>query len=784
MIPHGSCVLASRRAVLGRPVSGPVGTHQQALFCTRCRQRKVISPQLMRCYPPSMIKWTTRFRVGEEPSPAESAVTSMADGAPEGRPRAITGRLIQAAALVLPVAAIAILAAALRLNALGAKPLWLDETITGTTASLPSLDDALRYAAIWPDRAPLNFFMTWVLGFLGREDFAVRLPYAVAGILAAVSMYWVGSRLYGRTAGCAAGVLMAILPFSLHYSQEAGPTVLVMWLTIPLMLAAHGAAHQNRVRDWALLALWAALDLYSSYLAVPVVGVAYGYVGLVHLPRLAAAARSRSVTIAVNEVRRFAPAILSLVVLAVAMWPWVGHFRVFLSRPDTGFSRVDAAVPLTVDSVSALLAAFGLSGVALTLFVAGLVTAAVDLARGQWRRSALPLLWLVLPIVYYYLRVGGGIVTISPHYFVEVFPAALLIAAIGVHGVIRAICWAGRRAWELRAGASERAEQRNPRWLQLGTTAVGLVLVAIVVRDAWPTVVAGYDYPNGSDYRGAVDRILAADSAHPVVLAFGHEAPWNIEIGMRYYAWVRHSTVEVVDGASLDNHSLSVLRAATSVWGAARLTPDYLGANPPGPIPERYQDTLLLPPDTTDNLNRSSAILHWASAIQPELAADADLIDFVQGNAVLGPELLPGPTASSTSIGPPLADRWTLHRNVSISADGHGFLMEPSGGEVNAIYTTSSLQSSADYLLSFRCDNSAMSGRLGVYVVVQTPAGAVVFPNGGGYDCVGSPGQPSETAVGVIQFSMIPTATAATIWARATGNGVGRYSDFSLHQLR
>jgi hypothetical protein len=31
---------------------------------------------------------------------------------------------------------------------------------------------------------------------------------------------------------------------------------------------------------------------------------------------------------------------------------------------------------------------------------------------------------------------------------------------------------------------------------------------------------------------------------------------------------------------------------------------------------------------------------------------------------------------------------------------------------------------------------------------------------------------------------MTPTATSVTIWARATGSGIGRYSDFSLRQLR
>jgi hypothetical protein len=559
-----------------------------------------------------------------------------------------------------------------------------------------------------------------------------------------------------------------------------------MWLTIPLMLAAHGAAHQNRVRDWALLALWAALDLYSSYLAVPVVGVAYGYVGLVHLPRLAAAARSRSVTIALNEVRRFAPAILSLVVLAVAMWPWVGHFRVFLGRPDTGFSRVDAAVPLTVDSVSALLAAFGLSGVALTLFVAGLVTAAVDLARGQWRRSALPLLWLVLPIAYYYLRVGGGIVTISPHYFVEVFPAALLIAAIGVCGIIQALRWAWRLTGGLRTGARDRADH-NPRWLQLGTTAVGLVLVAMVVGDWWPTVVAGYDYPNGSDYRGAVDRILAADSKHPVVLAVGDEAPWNVEIGLRYYAWVRHSNIEVIDGATLDNHSISVLKAATSVWGAVKAAAGLPLSDPPGASRETYQDTVLFPPGKAGNLDQAAAILNWASAVEPGLTSAAQLVEIAQGTAALGPELLPGMSTSTASNGAPLPDRWTLQTHASVSADGRVLVLEPSGGETNAIFATSSLQPGADYTLSFRCDNSALSGNLSVYVVLETPEGVAVLPSGGGYSCVGGPGDLAADGAngkGAILFSMTPTATSVTIWARATGSGIGRYSDFSLRQLR
>jgi len=740
-----------------------------------------------------MNKWMTRFGVGPRPSSADTADTadepapSATNRRPAGLSETRTTRFAQAAVLVAPLAALSILAAWLRLYGLGAHSLWLDETITGTTAMLASPSQALDYAAFWPDRAPLNFMMTWLLRFLGTDDSAVRLPYAVAGILAALAMYSLGSKLYGRAAGWTAGILMAILPFSIHYSQEAGPAVLVMLFTIPLMAAAHDAAHRNRIRDWTLLATWAALDLYSSYLAVPVVGVAFGYAGLVRLAGLGAAARTRNATTVATELEGLAPAIVSTAALGVVLLPWVGHFGAFLGRPDAGFARIDASAPLTIDGVLPLLAALDLSGLVLALFMAGLVTATVDLGRGQWRRSALPLLWLVLPIAFYYIRVRGGIVTILPHYFVEEYAVALLLAAIGVSGIMRAFRWAWRRASGLLAGAKAQPGG-SARLMELSSVAVGLGLVAAVVAYTLPVDATIYTASNGSDYRGAVDRILAADPEHPVVLAVGQDAQWNVEIGLRYYAWARHSSLEVIDGGKLDNHAISVLQAATSVWGAAKSAPDLPASDPPGPSRETYQDTVLVPPDTTANLDRAKAILNWAAAAQPALASGAKLIELAQGHATLGPELLPGPATSSAEMGPLQLDRWTLQAHASVSADGRSFVLEPAGGEINAIYVTSSLQPGADYLLSFQCDNSALSGHLNVYVTLQTSDGvAAIFPDGAGYVCAGDPSDStgeSASSGGVIAFSVTPGATSAMIWARATGTGVGRYSEFSLRQFR
>jgi uncharacterized membrane protein len=60
----------------------------------------------------------------------------------------------------------------------------------------------------------------WVALF-GDSDFSLRVPSALAGVLAVFAMYKVGSLLFGRATGIMASLILALSPFHIEYSQEA-----------------------------------------------------------------------------------------------------------------------------------------------------------------------------------------------------------------------------------------------------------------------------------------------------------------------------------------------------------------------------------------------------------------------------------------------------------------------------------------------------------------------------------------------------------------------------------
>jgi 4-amino-4-deoxy-L-arabinose transferase-like glycosyltransferase len=68
------------------------------------------------------------------------------------------------------------------------------------------------------------FLYYWVKAF-GMSEFAVRLPFALAGILSVFMVYKVGKRWFSDASGICAALFLAVLEFPLLYSQVARPYV-------------------------------------------------------------------------------------------------------------------------------------------------------------------------------------------------------------------------------------------------------------------------------------------------------------------------------------------------------------------------------------------------------------------------------------------------------------------------------------------------------------------------------------------------------------------------------
>jgi mannosyltransferase len=168
-----------------------------------------------------------------------------------------------------PLAALTLLAAALRLPTLGSQSLWYDEAFTPVHVLHASLGATLHAVSQTENSPPLWYVLEW--GFtrvLGTGAVALRLLSALVGI-ATVPLAWgVGSELAGRRAAAATALLVAVNPLFVWYSQEARVYGLFVFMATLALWCFLRALRDPTPRRLAAFAVSGALALFTHYFAV------------------------------------------------------------------------------------------------------------------------------------------------------------------------------------------------------------------------------------------------------------------------------------------------------------------------------------------------------------------------------------------------------------------------------------------------------------------------------------------------------------------------------------
>jgi 4-amino-4-deoxy-L-arabinose transferase-like glycosyltransferase len=113
---------------------------------------------------------------------------------------------------------------------------------------------------------PLYHQLTYLWSlFAGRSELALRLFSIFAGVLAVPLAYQVGKRLSGRVVGALGALLVAIAPFSVHYSQEARMYSLATALGLASSYVLLGLIRRPERRAWATYGLITLLGLLTVY---------------------------------------------------------------------------------------------------------------------------------------------------------------------------------------------------------------------------------------------------------------------------------------------------------------------------------------------------------------------------------------------------------------------------------------------------------------------------------------------------------------------------------------
>ncbi len=327
-----------------------------------------------------------------------------------------------------------VLALVVRLVWLGSKSLWVDEADSFYFASHTFPDILLRLCDPHP---PAYYALLRLFLGLGRSEFWIRLPSAIAGALAIPLLYLLGRELslaldaprLSRRTAVLASLLLAVAPLHVWYSQEARMYAMVTTLGLcAVYFALRFALHREAV--WAVgYVLAASAALYTdqtSALPLLLANLVWGMLWIHRCqPRTG---RGWWQLVAWSGLQ---------VVVGLAFWLWWSH-ALFpsLFRSDTLYQLAMLMLVLrrfgVSVSVDAIMLAFA-AGAAL-LAVGGMVACWLVARRHRLGKPMPGLAWAVV-VVFLLGTVGSAVPRLFTlkRLLVSLLPYGLLVGAWAMH---------------------------------------------------------------------------------------------------------------------------------------------------------------------------------------------------------------------------------------------------------------------------------------------------------------------------------------------------------------
>ena len=172
------------------------------------------------------------------------------------------------------------LAMALRFYHLTSAAIWGDEG-SSLLLSEYALGD-LWFHAAHDVHPPLYFFLLrgWIELF-GDSIWSIRGMSAIPGVIAVGLGIWLTRKLSTRRAAVLAGVLLALLPTAVRYSQEVRMySLLGVWLLGATLALVYWVRQPERTRYMAVYVLLMSAGFYTHYFTALCVLVHWAYLGL------------------------------------------------------------------------------------------------------------------------------------------------------------------------------------------------------------------------------------------------------------------------------------------------------------------------------------------------------------------------------------------------------------------------------------------------------------------------------------------------------------------------
>ncbi|WP_454867275.1 glycosyltransferase family 39 protein [Pseudomonas farris] len=295
---------------------------------------------------------------------------------------------------------ILVLATLVRFYGLTAAAIWGDEG-SSLLLSQHSLAGIWEHAA--HDVHPPLYFMLlhgWI-GLFGDGIFSIRSLSALPGIATVGLGVWLVDLLATRRAALLAGVLLALLPTAVRYSQEVRMySLLGLWLIGATIALMYWIRRPQRTRYLVIYTLLMSAAFYTHYFAALCVLCHWLYLGLIRVQsgyRLRHIQRSGWWLANVAIVALFLPWVPNLIDL-------VQHMDQLKANGDVGWEA-----PVTLGSLPSMIWSFLIQDdgenlptlvfIALPLALLTLAGVALMRDRSVFRGSALAVIYTVLPVL-------------------------------------------------------------------------------------------------------------------------------------------------------------------------------------------------------------------------------------------------------------------------------------------------------------------------------------------------------------------------------------------------
>ncbi len=176
------------------------------------------------------------------------------------------------------VAALTVLAAALRLSTLGLQSYHHDEIVTASRLLRASLWHAIDKVGASESAPPLYYLLAWLwTQVTGTGEVGLRSLSALAGIAVVPVAFFIGAEIKGRRTGVVAAALVAVNPMLVWYSQEGRSYSLLILLTSISLLFFLRSMRTGSARDMGWWALTSGLALATHYFAFFTVAAEAGW---------------------------------------------------------------------------------------------------------------------------------------------------------------------------------------------------------------------------------------------------------------------------------------------------------------------------------------------------------------------------------------------------------------------------------------------------------------------------------------------------------------------------